>query len=161
MKRKTVIAAILATATIVALPVISHAGNRGDCERPGHTMHRDGGMGKQGGMMQERGFNRMAKKLDLSDEQKNRIEEILTGNRENSADIREQLMENRKAMRDLDPGAADYDAKVEELAASGSELHKQMTLERASMRKQINEVLNDEQRDKMSSFQEKRGKFRE
>ena len=162
MNKKTLSAAILTSAAlIIAIPVVSHAaGYKGDCDRGGKMFQ---GKGKykgerMGGAMSERMLGRMSDKLDLTEEQQEQIKGIMETSQETREAARETMQENRQALRDLDPAAADYDAKVAEYAEVLASMKKEAILERADIRKQIDAVLTEEQQEKLAEFQDSRGK---
>lgn len=99
-------------------------------------------------------IERMLKRLDLSEEQESQIDEIL-------APMKEARKERRgfpqmKAMMALDPEAEDYLQQAETNATAASEQVKARILQMATVRKEIHEVLNDEQKAELKAMVEKK-----
>lgn len=106
------------------------------------------------GMMGGRMLDRMAEKLDLTAEQQSQAEEIMIGSFK-------EMRENKRAMKDLrtelhklDPTAADYKQKSEQLAAEIAAATEKMVLMRSEQRQAFNEILTDEQRTEFAQLKD-------
>ena len=125
-----------------------------------YCMHKDGGKkhGMYGhGMKGERGFNieRMAEHLELTGEQRSKIESIVEETRPRVKAIREQMRDNRKQLREL--AAADtYDKDaVRKLADAQGALKAEMIMLRSEQKSRVRSVLTEEQRNKMQAMRDK------
>ncbi len=106
-------------------------------------------------------FDRMAKKLDLSDVQKQQIKALKENRRNSMKPLREQRKELRGQMATLNPRASDYDQNVAEIANTKAELTRSMTIARGSSRKQMATILTVEQQAKLKKMRaNRRGGFR-
>jgi Spy/CpxP family protein refolding chaperone len=140
---------------------------KGDHE---YCMHKDGGMKKHGmyghgkgygkghGIKHGgRGFNieRMAEHLELTTEQRSKIEAIVEETRPRVKAIREQMRDNRKQLREV--SAADtYDKDaVRKLADAQGDLKADMIMLRSEQKSRIRSVLTEEQRNKMQAMRDK------
>jgi Spy/CpxP family protein refolding chaperone len=128
-----------------------------------YCMHKSGGMKKHGmyghGMKHGgRGFNieRMAEHLDLTAEQRSKIESIVEETRPRVKAIREQMRDNRKQLRELSAvGTYDKDA-VRKLADAQGDLKADMIMLRTEQKSRIRSVLTEEQRNRMQAMRDKR-----
>jgi len=106
MKARTLILTI-ATAALIAAPgaVIAQHG-------PGGGPHGDGGMfggpGGHGGPGLLRMFNRLADKLELTDDQQGQIESIIDAHRDATQSLRDQAADAREGFRE-NHGPGDFD----------------------------------------------------
>ncbi|MGB0465997.1 MAG: Spy/CpxP family protein refolding chaperone [Pontibacterium sp.] len=90
--------------------------------------------------------NRMADKLNLTEEQQEKLDNQIA---ENFADMQKNmraLRSGKQALRNLDPNAADYQAQANKLAAEVAANTESMLLLRAEHRQDFNAVLTEEQR---------------
>jgi len=108
--------------------------------------------GGEGGM---RHMQRMADDLKLSDQQRQQFKQIHSEGHASGKALHDVLQANRKAMRKLDPGSADYHAQVVKLAAEKGELVKQMVIQHAEMRAKVYAILTPEQRKMAKEMKEK------
>ena len=120
------------------------------------TMANADSMCKQGGkhggnkgmdkseFMQKR-LDRMSTKLGLTDEQKTKVQEIIQNHRNVMKPLRDEKRAIRTEMMNLDTAAADYDAKVEDIANREAAIVRQSTIARASKRKEMAGILTPEQ----------------
>ena len=123
-----------------------------DCGRDGHQMGSDHKSG-------ERGFNvdRMAKKLNLTDDQRTQIEGIVEGSKQQMREQREQMQASREQLRALMQQSLLNEAEVRRVADAQGDLEADMIVQRAQQRAKINTVLSDDQR---AQLEEMRGKKR-
>lgn len=142
--------AVLATG---ALTVSAFAGN-GPC---GHHKSKMGyGMGGMGHRSPEAKLERMAQRLDLSDQQQEQIRAVFAKDGEKKAELRQKMMDNRTAVHSLDPRSPDYLTQHAELANTQAELMQQIMQLRASHKVEVAGVLTDDQ---YAEWQEMRKKF--
>lgn len=99
----------------------------------------------------------MAKKLDLTEEQKAAIEEIHRSyggpDKDGRKQHRHQVM---RAFAELDPTAADYQERVAEIAHEEAAKVEQAILQRGEIHAKVYSVLTPEQREKMKAMHEMR-----
>ena len=112
-------------------------------------------------MMQKR-LDKMSENLGLNADQQQQVQALFEskeGNREAQRAERKALHEQ---MRQLDPRASDYDAKLAEVANTKAALSRQRTVAKGEMRKQMAQILTPEQQAKMKAFKQQRkgGGFR-
>ena len=129
-------AGALAAAAISAPPL--HAGAFG---WGGHR--HDGNDGIR--MLSDRSIERFSRRLKLSDEQRTALFAAADEVRPKMRDARDQLRAARRALREFDPNAPDYDGKVAALAKTNGEMAAEVTTLIAEMKATLFEVLNDEQ----------------
>lgn len=116
-------------------------GDGPDCERGGHHM----GAGYKHG---DKGFNvdRMAKKLDLSDDQRTQIEAIIAASKQQKSDQRDKMQANREQIKELTQRSPLDEAAVRTVADAQGDLKADMIMLQAQQRAKIHAVLTDEQR---------------
>jgi protein CpxP len=147
--KKTVIA-IIAVAVLVlgaVFVIAQRAGNRGP---GGHGMGRHGQMG----------IGMALRGLDLTDEQKAKIKEIVDANKETAGPVREAMKANREKLAAM---TGEFDqAKVAELAKTQGDLMAQSIVARQRVKAQIFALLTDEQKAKAVEMREQmKGRFQE
>jgi Spy/CpxP family protein refolding chaperone len=102
-------------------------------------------MGMAHGAMSEHMVGRMVERLDLSDEQRDRLFAAIDAARPQMRSLGFDLMDNHRALRDLQPGAEGYQEQVAELARRQGELMERMIVARAGLKEQLRGVLTPEQ----------------
>ncbi|MFN0141806.1 MAG: Spy/CpxP family protein refolding chaperone [Pyrinomonadaceae bacterium] len=115
------------------------------------SFHR--GHGRHGGMM-----GKALRGLDLTDEQKAKVEEIRKAARTNIDPLLQQMRENRKQLVVLGTDGNFDQAKVEALAAEQGNISAKLIVEKEKGKAQIFAILTDEQKAKAA---EMRSKFEE
>ena len=102
---------------------------------------------------------RLAKKLDLTDEQKVAIEEIhrARGGMEKKAK-KQHRRELMRSFAELDPTSADYSERVAEIAREEGEKVEQAIITHGEIHAKVYEVLTPEQREKFKTMKAKRDK---
>lgn len=104
-------------------------------------------------------MHKLAKVLDLSDEQKSQFKALREEMKENRPEhngedsVREQF-------KQLDASASDYQANVNELADKVAEKAKERFLDMANMRVKMEAILTPEQIEKLKTLKDKAGKRR-
>jgi Spy/CpxP family protein refolding chaperone len=146
----------MAAASIAQPPGCTGDGPFGQGRRGGQGMHGfaggHGGMGGFGGMMGMPPLERIAEKLELTDEQIARIEEIRDAAKPKRAELRKRVLRLQNSLQgELLEDDPDKVAALELVASIGeatTELRKLALEERLEMRA----VLTDEQRDELMSM---------
>lgn len=151
---KAVLASTLIVSSLGLVAPVSAkpSGDGPDCDRGRHTEapHERG----------DKGFNvdRMAKKLDLSDDQRTQIEGIMAASKQQMKDQHDKLRANRKQLRSLTMQNTLDEAALRKLADAQGDLKADMIVLRAQQRAKIGDVLTKEQRAKLA---DRAGKRRE
>jgi len=101
-------------------------------------------------------IERMREKLNLTDEQADKIQAIFKAKRQQKKEHRKAHKEMRIAMMNLDPASPEYDGQVEQLAQQQADVLVLEIRERAQMRKEIHAILTPEQREKSQQMLRKR-----
>lgn len=112
-----------------------------------------GGHGRHGGMI-----GMALRGLDLTDEQKTKVEEIRKASRTNVDPLLQQMHGNRKQIVELGTDGNFDQAKVEALAAEQGNITAKLIVEKEKAKAQIFAILTDEQKAKAT---EMRTKFKE
>lgn len=153
MKTKILLASTLLT-SLIAFSSVSHAdseyGNKG-----GHAKHSQMTEAKKSERMEKR-LNRMATKLGLSDDQKTQLRALKQNRRNEIKPLRDEQRAIRKEIRQLNPNASDYEAKLAGAANRQAEITRQMIITKGSQRQQMAAILTPEQLAKKKAMQAKR-----
>ena len=109
-------------------------------------------------------IERMAHHLDLTDDQRVSIENILQAAKPEFETLRDQAMANRDAIESLDPTDPAYDTTLQNIAISKGQLATEATLLMARVRGEAHAVLTAEQiakleRGKARMKERRRGRF--
>ena len=143
----TLLAGSLATAGFVT---VSHAGPQcGD---------RSGAYGEGGGYSDGRHdpLKRLMHDVKLTDAQQSEIKTIIEASRTDTETVRQQLLDNRKAMSDLVTGS-DYNIeKVRELADQQAKLRAELSVARIDAMHRTLQVLTAEQQAEIAKMREQR-----
>lgn len=122
--------------------------------------HAGKGSGKehhgQRGFDSEQRINRMADRLELSTEQRDKVRAIADKSRPALRTVHDKMRDNRQAMRVLMQQEKPTEAEVRKLADVRGKLVAEMTVLRARMKSDIHAVLTPEQRDKLKQHSEQR-----
>lgn len=105
------------------------------------------GYGRHGKMDPEQHLARMAKKLKLTDAQKEQVQAIIKAEKERIAPLREKLTENRKKLREATEAETFDEAAVKALAATQAELQAELMVSHVKTRQQVHAILTPEQRE--------------
>jgi len=151
---KLLITSVLVASSLglVATATAKPFGEGPGCGRGAHYMGADY---KRGG--HEFNVERMAKKLNLTDDQRTQIEAIVEASKQQKNDQRDKMQANREQLRELTQQSPLNEAEVRKVADAQGELKADMIVLRARQRAEINAVLTDEQR---AQLEDKRGKKR-
>ncbi len=114
----------------------------------------------QGGMHHEadkhsRMFERMAQRLDLTDEQQTAVEQLREQFHAQHAPLKERLHATRKELNGLSTVDKYDEDAVADLADQLGELSKELAVAHLSFRNQLQLLLTEEQRAKMATYHEK------
>lgn len=93
-----------------------------------------------------RGFERIAKKLNLTDEQKTQVKTILEDSKTRVKPLMETMRENHKQAENLGTDGSFNETQVNQIANAQSETIKQLFIEKEKTKAQIFAVLTPEQR---------------
>lgn len=104
----------------------------------------------------EQRIEKMAKRLGLSESQKQQVKTLMEGNRAKMQALHEQMRSSKQALRSLDPSSYDFSSKLNNLADEQASLTRQIVLAKGQNKQNIFNILTPEQRTKMKSTQEKR-----
>lgn len=156
--KKTILVTLLASTLGLGAAAV-HANDASDMrDGKGYSKHHDGKhAGKRGGrhggghMMK-----RMAKKLNLTEDQQAQIKSFREAQRTQHQTLREQMKELRTETQALDSTSADYQNQVAALADKKANLDRQAFIQRNEARQQFESVLTAEQRATLKEMQEKR-----
>ena len=138
---------VLIAATLIGSVVATTAHAGMGC---GHERHG------QRGMDSDHRINRMADRLELSAEQRDKVRAIADKSRPALRAVHDKMQENRKSMRALMQQEKPADAELRKLADARGKLVAEMTVLRARMKSDIHAVLTPEQRDKLKQHSEQR-----
>jgi len=152
MKTKTILATTLISG-LLAVGTIAHAG-----PGSGHKGH-----GKYSQMTEEqksermeKRLNRMAKKLGLSEDQKTQLRTLKQNRSNEYKPLRNEKRAISQEIRELDPNASDYAAKLADAANRQAEITRQMIIAKGNQRQQMAAILTPEQLAKKNEMHSKR-----
>lgn len=142
-KMKKVLIAILSI-VLVATGTIFIFAQKGGQE----GKHGFGKRGHRGG----HGF--FLRGLDLTDEQKAQVKQIMEASKEKTKAVREQLKANHQKLDELTANGAFDEAQVTAIANSQGALQAQMIVEKERVKTQIFAILTDEQKAEAAQMKE-------
>jgi len=122
----------------LAMPAMACQGDKASCGIEGKRMER------------------MTDKLNLTDAQQQKLQQIHDKARPQLEEIGKQMRENRQALFGLDTQAAGYEDKVAKLARERGKLVEQMVVLRAKQRAERDAVLTAEQRTQARELMQQR-----
>jgi len=145
-------ALIVSSLGLVAPVFAKPPGDGADCDRGRYT----DAVNKRG----DKGFNvdRMAKKLDLSDDQRTQIEGIMAASKQQIRDHHDKLRANREQLKSLMKQSPLDEAALRKVADTQGDLKADLIVLRAQQRAKIGDILSSEQRAKLA---DRAGKKRE
>ena len=147
---KKIVIAIIAVAVVVTGAIFVIAQKRsgdGGGQRFGHGRGDRMGMALRG--------------LDLTDEQKAKVKEIMEANKATFEPTMQAMKENRSKLRDLGKDGTFDQAQVEALAKEQGDLVAKSIIQKESVKAQVFAILTDEQKAKAAEMRtkfEERGK---
>ena len=139
--------AIVLVLALLAAPVLAQ-GPSGRGPGHGHFHGEDSPM-----------HERVLAQLDLTDEQREEVEQLMTDHRAAMKDRREQMRDRRMAMRDLIHADEFDEAAIRDAAMAIAEAEADVAVERARLRHEIHALLTPEQQEKAAQMREKRREF--
>jgi len=154
-KRHILLATVLATTLGMGTAATAFAEGKGESRgHKGHHGHKHKGMksGKRGG----KSMMRIAKKLELTDEQKASLKGFREADAEKNNALREQSKAIRTEMKALDTSSADYETAVAAIADKEANIARDRFIQRAAAKKQFDSVLTAEQKNKLDEMKAKR-----
>ena len=146
---------IVSSLGLVGTATAKQYSDRSDCERGGQHM---GASYKQG----HKGFNldRMARKLDLGDDQRAQIETIMEASKQQMSEQRDKMQALREQLRTLTMQSPLDEAALRSVADARGDLQADMIVLRAQQRARINAVLTEAQRAELQEMGGKKHKHR-
>jgi Spy/CpxP family protein refolding chaperone len=115
----------------------------------------DGGLGMAGlphpGMLQ-----RMTTELNLTADQQQKLKGVFESARPEMEQVRDQARKNAETLRSAQPGSANYDAVVSEVARNAGDLASRSVTNGAQLRAQVWAILTPEQRTQLEARQAQR-----
>lgn len=139
MKKALIVFLIMAFVGVGAVLIFAQKGKR----------ERMGAMNFGG-----RGFERVAEKLNLTDEQKTQVKTILEDSKTRVKPLMDSMRETRKQAENLGTDGIFNEEQVNQIAASQSETMKQLYIEKEKTKAQIFAVLTPEQRAEAAKMKE-------
>lgn len=115
------------------------------------------------GPHQHRGaqMSHMLSSVDATDAQRAQIKTIMESNKTQAKADMKQVGETRRALRELDPMASNYNSEVARLADQLADATRQATIDKAAIRAQVAAVLTPEQRATLQAKRAERMQKRE
>ena len=99
-------------------------------------------------------LERMARRLNMTDEQRAEFATVMEGSREQMTGLRDEMRTNRAKIRDL-VSQADFDeAAIRGIAGQQGDLEAEMIVLRARQRSEMQALLTDEQRTQLAEMRE-------
>jgi len=147
------------TQTLIATAVITGLLSLATVSSADPSWEHKGGYAKHGEMSEKRiqkRLDRMAEKLNLSDAQKTQVQALKQNSRNEIKPLRNEQRALRKEIRQLDPNASDYSAKLADAANRQAELTRQMIIAKGNKRQQMSTILTPEQLAKKKEMRAKR-----
>ncbi len=123
-------------------------------------MQEQGMAGDRYGMMGERMLRKLDWELELTDQQRDQIRDLMKERQQKMTDRKGQKQNMYQQMRELDPAAADYQQQVAELATQQAETVRQRLVDRAEGMAELYAVLTPEQQQKFKELQDQWGEKR-
>jgi len=142
---------LMAALAIATLSLsVARAQNQDGNDVPGREAHRSHHGPQHGFGNEEQRVARLAKRLDLDDRQTVSIKNILAAARPEFERLRSRARTNHEAVRELDPGDADYATALQDVAAANGELATDFTLLSGRIRGEVFAELTPEQQAKLA-----------
>lgn len=147
MKARTIV--LLTVLSVAALSTTAQAHRGGG--HPGFLGGGPDGAFRAPGLMIEH----MADHLDLSDDQRATVDNIVEAAKPEFEALREQLRANREALESLQTDDPAYSTQLNDIAVSNGQLATEGTLLFTRVRGEIHAVLTDEQLEKLARGKER------
>ncbi|UCE89342.1 MAG: Spy/CpxP family protein refolding chaperone [Pseudomonadota bacterium] len=151
------LATLLMTGLALSVPVIAGPGWSGG---PGGC--QGAGMGPGGGPYADPAarVERLAGRLDLSDEQRAQVQTIFEKAQPEMQKLRTEMMENRETIRSLATGNKASEAEIRKLANTQGTKVAEMIVLRSGVHNEISAVLTDAQREQFAQMGPRQGRGR-
>lgn len=150
---------VIVTAALLAFGFAQH--KRHHCHHHGHHGYhakaQQGESGKSFAPMSEKKLKRIARKLDLSESQRDALFAVAESKRETMREIAQQKRATRDALLELDPTAANYRQRATQLAADSADLARRRTLLLADIKSELADTLTEAQAQKVMRMLTRRG----
>jgi Spy/CpxP family protein refolding chaperone len=153
MKKRTAVITLLVSGVIALATVGAVSASPGDRCGGQHTAF-GGPMGHGGGKQ----IHRMMERLDLSDEQRDQIFDIMYAQMPTARDKMKELRAGRQALRELAMSPELDEAKVRELADAQSKIMADMVVMRSQTMNKVYKVLTPEQREEAAKLMKEHGR---
>jgi Spy/CpxP family protein refolding chaperone len=101
------------------------------------------------------GFGRLAEKLNLTDEQKTQVKQIMEAEKTKVEPIFEAMKVNRQKLEDLTADGNFNETEIQALADEQGKLSAQMIVEKERVKSQIFQILTAEQREQAKQMKDK------
>jgi Spy/CpxP family protein refolding chaperone len=108
------------------------------------------------GVPSPRMLDRMAADLNLTADQQQKLKGVFESARPEMEQVRDRARENADKLRSAQPGSANYDAVVSEVARNAGDLASRAVTNGAQLRTQVWAILTPEQRQKLETLQAQR-----
>ena len=95
---------------------------------------------------------RFARKLDLNDEQRKQLREVINAARPEADELADAILANRRALRELGKGTALSESEIQEIADLRGTLVSRMIVLKARVRGQIYALLTPDQRERFEKM---------
>jgi len=132
----------IAAAALLVAPALAQPGPMG---RGGHGPHEPG-----------MGLDRMIRHLDLTEEQRQQLEQLQARHRDATRAVRDQLRAAHERFAELAHAETLDEAALREAAAEMAELRSEMMLSRVSMRREVDAILTPEQLEQLQQMRQGR-----
>ena len=107
--------------------------------------------------MQQRMLDRLDRRLELSDQQRQQVSELMADHWADKSGSRPERQALREAFSQLDPSAPDYTAQVEALAKQKADAMAQNMVKRAQHHAELFAILTPEQQQNYRELMQQRG----
>jgi Spy/CpxP family protein refolding chaperone len=144
----------LAGSVIAGLAYAMPPGGGESCQHAGHGM----GFGHRG-MDADSYIDRMAQRLDLTTEQRDKVRALVDKARPQTRALRDKMSENRKQLHALAVQGTAKESEVRKLADSQGKLIADMIVQRSKLRSEISAVLTPEQREQLQQRFKHHGQY--
>ena len=158
---KTTTAMLIAgTIGVTALTAPLWADGGKNCESRHHGKGHFSMMGGHGKMNKnpERMIEKMSRKLDLSDEQREQALAKLDELKPQLKEAQTAMRDGMKRLHDMDSNTANFTSNLDEIANEQGKLVADMIKLRTTMFVEFEEILTEEQKVKLNEFRKKRGR---
>ena len=159
---KTSTAVILAGSIgLIALTAPLFADGGKNCQQRYGQSHY-GLMGHHGPMSKnpEKMIEKMSRKLDLTDEQRDQAFAKLDEFTPQIREARQAIRDGMKRLHEMDSEADNFESNLENIANQQGKLVADMIKLRTAMHLEFEQLLNDDQKAKFEEMKQKRGKYR-